>query len=227
MIAFDTPMATHISTVASSSRLLVWISRPFSFIVMVTSSDLNVNFWFFLMTFPERHTVVSLPRRFLSCVAQGKQISNKNYFHCSRMKQYDYLYRKQNKGDRFKQSRVKVLNNQSPLFHINLSNRHYQSHHANISRHQQIKERLTRNLTWPNDSVVCNTCGLLMKPTPFWLFGGNSPINAYFMHSIIVVFPLPFWPRINVNGVENWIFCEMKNIHCNLEFPRSFHHAQT
>lgn len=44
-----------------------------------------------------------------------------------------------------------------------------------------------------------------MKLFPSLQFGGVSPVNAYLIHSIIVVLPQPFAPKINVNGVEKVI----------------------
>ena len=35
---------------------------------------------------------------------------------------------------------------------------------------------------------------------PLYDPGGKSPVVTYLRHSIIVVFPQPFWPSINVNG---------------------------
>lgn len=43
-----------------------------------------------------------------------------------------------------------------------------------------------------------------MKAPPL-LFGGCSPVVAYFRHSMTVVFPEPLYPTIRVSGVKNWM----------------------
>lgn len=58
-----------------------------------------------------------------------------------------------------------------------------------------------RYLTEP---VVANL-GSCMKDLPFSELGGNSPVVAYFSASMIVVFPVPFGPRMSVNGQEKRI----------------------
>lgn len=40
-----------------------------------------------------------------------------------------------------------------------------------------------------------------MKAPPLEL-GGRSPVVAYLKHSMMVVFPDPFWPTIRVRGLE-------------------------
>ena len=37
--------------------------------------------------------------------------------------------------------------------------------------------------------------------------GGIVPVVAYFRHSMIVVFPEPFWPRMSVSGFWKSIAC--------------------
>lgn len=158
MIAFDTPTAVHISSVASLFRLLVDTSRPFSARVIVASSDLNWNFCAFFKTLADLQIVTSTPCEFLTWTKRNQLLK---YGMC-------------------------------------------------VNR---VWEKLTRNLTWPNDSAMWRMSGLLMKPMPDLQFGGVSPVNAYLIHSMIVVFPLPFWPRISVNGEPNMIFYNTQIFH--------------
>jgi len=44
-----------------------------------------------------------------------------------------------------------------------------------------------------------------MKDFPLSEPGGNSPVVAYFSASMIVVLPVPFGPRMSVNGQEKRI----------------------
>lgn len=61
----------------------------------------------------------------------------------------------------------------------------------------------TSNLICPNVSTVLEILGSLTKFLPRSLPGGHSPVNAYFIHSMIVVFPHPFSPNIKVTGEVN------------------------
>lgn len=63
------------------------------------------------------------------------------------------------------------------------------------------------NRIWPRTSVSWATFGSCTNAPPVFAPGGMIPVDMYFRHSIIVVFPDPFGPTITVNGVKNVITC--------------------
>lgn len=59
-----------------------------------------------------------------------------------------------------------------------------------------------------------------MKLWPLLAPGGISPVNAYFRHSMMVVFPHPFWPTISESGELKTIPCSSPLSTPKLRMPR-------
>lgn len=62
---------------------------------------------------------------------------------------------------------------------------------------------------WMVESSVSN-CRSWTKLWPLFDPGGSSPIKAYLMHSIIVVFPQPFSSKISVSSEKNVMVCGLR-----------------